>query len=133
MHARTRVASVRNLTPGGAALSLFACSGAPGGGASPGAGGVGGVGLPVERAVRGDHPRGAVRPGGRRGQRRVQGHVPLRRAARRAVRRPRAARPDAGMPLQVLSRMAVAATRAGGRVEAVSIDYKKQFLILWKY
>ena len=84
-------------------LSLFACSGAPGSGASPGAGGVGGVGLPVERAVRGDHPRGAVRPGGRRGQRRVQGHVPLRRAARRAVRRPRAARPGAGMPLQVLS------------------------------
>jgi hypothetical protein len=65
---------------------------------------VGGLGLPVERAVRRDHPRGAVRPGGRRGERRVPGHVPLRRAARRAVRVPWAARAGAGMPLQVLAR-----------------------------
>jgi hypothetical protein len=65
---------------------------------------VGGVGLPVERAVRGDHPRGAVRPGGHGGERRVPGHVPLRGPARRAVRVPGPARAGAGMPLQVLAR-----------------------------
>ena len=79
---------------------------------------MGGLGLPVERAVRGDHPRGAVRPGGRRGERRVPGHVPLRRAARRAVRVPWAARASAGMSLQVLARRPTdrhRAAAAGGR------------------
>ena len=60
------------------------CSGG-GYSAGDGAGGVGG--LPVGGAVRGDHPRGAVRPRGRGGEQRVHGHVPLRRVpARWAVR-----------------------------------------------
>jgi hypothetical protein len=76
---------------------------------------VGGLGLPVERAVRGDHPRGAVRPGGRRGERRVPGHVPLRGPARWAVRVPWAARASAGMPLQVLACLPTDRHRDGRR------------------
>ena len=78
---------------------LHACSGG-GNSAGDGAGGVGG--LPVGGAVRGDDPRGAVRPRGRGGEQRVHGHVPLRRVpARRAVR-VAGARQRPGMPLQVL-------------------------------
>lgn len=114
------------------ALALHACSGPPrgGGASSSGDGGVGGVGLPVERAVRGDHPRGAVRPGGRRGQRRVPGHVPLRGPARRAVRVPRAARASAGMPLQVLAarRRPTDRHRGGGRNVVLPVGITKPAL-----
>lgn len=68
--------------------------------AGDGAGGVGG--LPVRGAVRGDHPRRAVRPRGRGGEQRVHGRVPLRRVPARRPVRVDGARRGPGLPLQVL-------------------------------
>lgn len=113
----------------GVLISVFLrCSGLPSG---AGAVRVGGLRLPVEPVVRGDHADRAVRPGRSSGEQRVPGHVPLRRVPWRPVRLQRAARRRTGLPLPALEALAALLGAAGGnkwahhvvhRVEACCFD-----------